>query len=133
MVLRRMFGHKRDEVTREWRKLHNEEFNDMYCSPDIVWVIKSRRLRWVVHVVRIGERKGVYRVMGKPEALRQRDSLKDSDVDGCIILRLLFWKRDVGVWTLCRVFIHIFLSQTMSLSNTMFQLLCRYFLWCPYH
>ena len=49
-VLRRIFGPKRDEVTGEWRKLHNEELNDLYCSPNIVWVIKSRRMRWAGHV-----------------------------------------------------------------------------------
>jgi hypothetical protein len=53
-VLRRIFGPKRDEVTGEWRKLHSEDLSDMYCSPDIVRVIKSRRMRWVGHVVRIG-------------------------------------------------------------------------------
>jgi len=59
---------KRDKVTGEWRKLHNEELNDLYCSPNIVWVIKSRRMRWVGHVARMGERRGVYRVLvGKPE------------------------------------------------------------------
>ena len=59
---------KRDEVTGEWRKLHNEEPNDLYCSPNIVRVIKSRRMRWAVHVARMGERRGVYRVLvGKPE------------------------------------------------------------------
>jgi hypothetical protein len=49
-VLRRIFGPKRDEVTGEWRKLHNEEVNDLYCSPNIVRVIKSRRMRWAGHV-----------------------------------------------------------------------------------
>jgi len=67
-VLRRVFGPKRDEVTGEWRKLHNEELSDLYCSPNIVQVIKSRRMRWVGHVALVGERRGVYRVLvGKPE------------------------------------------------------------------
>ena len=58
-VLRRIFGPKRDEVTGEWGKLHNEELNDLYSSPNIVWVIKSRGKRWVVHIVHMGERKGI--------------------------------------------------------------------------
>ena len=70
-VLRRIFGPKRVDVTGEWRELHNEELNDLYCSPNIVRVIKSRRMRWVRHVARMGERRGVYRVLvGKPEGKR---------------------------------------------------------------
>ena len=70
-VLRRIFGPRRDEVTGEWRKLHNEELNDLYCSPSIVRVIKWRRMRWAGHVERMGERRGVYRVLvGKPEGKR---------------------------------------------------------------
>jgi hypothetical protein len=70
-VLRRVFGPKKDEVTGKWRKIHNEELNDLYCSPNIVRVIKSRRMRWVVHVARMRERRGIYRVlMGKPEGKR---------------------------------------------------------------
>ena len=61
-VLRRIFGPKRDEVTGEWRKLHNEELNDLFSSPNIVRVIKSRRMRWAGYVARMGERRGVYRV-----------------------------------------------------------------------
>jgi hypothetical protein len=60
-VLRGIFGPERDEVTGEWRKLHNEELNDLYCSPNIVRVIKSRRLMW--HVVRVGDRKDEYRIL----------------------------------------------------------------------
>jgi hypothetical protein len=69
-VLRRIFGPKRDEVTGEWRKLHNEELHYLYSSPNIVRVIKSRR-RWPGHVARLGEERGMYRVlMGKPERKR---------------------------------------------------------------
>jgi len=57
-VLRRIFGPKKDEVTGEWRKLHNEELNDLYCSSDIVRVIKSRRMRWAGHVAHMGEENG---------------------------------------------------------------------------
>ena len=67
-VLRRIFGSKRDGVTGEWRKLHNEELNDLYCSPNIFRVITSRRMRWAGHVARVVERRGVYRVSaGKPD------------------------------------------------------------------
>jgi hypothetical protein len=68
-VLRRIFGPKRNEVRGEWRKLHNEELHDLYSSPIIV--IKSRRMRWAGHVARMGEERGVYRVLlGKPEGKR---------------------------------------------------------------
>jgi hypothetical protein len=80
-VLMRIFGPKRDEVTGEWRKLHNEELNDLYFAPSIVWLIKSSRMRWVGHVTRMDERRGVYRVlMGKPEGKRP-------GVNGRIIVR----------------------------------------------
>jgi hypothetical protein len=70
-VLRRIFGSRRDEVTREWRKLHDEEPNDLHSSPSIVQVIKSRGMRWAGHVASMWERKGVYRVLvGKPEGKR---------------------------------------------------------------
>jgi hypothetical protein len=62
-VLRRVFGPKRDEVTGEWRKLHNEELNDLYSLSNIVLVVKSRRMRWVGHVARMGEDRGVRRVL----------------------------------------------------------------------
>ena len=72
MVLRRIFGPKRDKVTGEWRRLLNEELNDLYSSPNIVRVIKSRRMRWAGHVARTGEERGVYSVLlGKPEGRRQ--------------------------------------------------------------
>ena len=73
----KIFGPKRDEVTKEWRKLHNEELNDLYSSPNIVWAIKSRRMRWAGHVVHIGEREGIYRVLvGKPEGKRPLGRLR---------------------------------------------------------
>jgi len=71
MVLRRIFGPRRDEVTGKWRRLHNEELNDLYLSPNIVRVIKSRRMRWAGHVARMGEEREVCRVLvGKPEGKR---------------------------------------------------------------
>ena len=70
-ALRGIFGLKRDEVTGEWRKLNNEELNDLYCSPNNFRVIKSRRMRWTGHVARVEESRGVYRVLvGKPEEKR---------------------------------------------------------------
>jgi len=67
-VLRKMFGPKRDEVTGEWRKLHNDELSDLYSLPNIVRVVKSRRMRWAGHVARMGEGRVVRRVLvGKPE------------------------------------------------------------------
>ena len=70
-MLRRVFGPKRDEVTGEWRKLHNEELSDLYFLPNIVRVVKSRRMRWAGHVSRMGDGRGVHRVLiGKPEGKR---------------------------------------------------------------
>ena len=84
-VLRRIFGPKRDEVTGEWRKLHNEELNDLTFSPNIIHVIKSRRIGWAGRVARMGEKRGVYRVLvGNPEGKRP---LGRPGVDGRLILR----------------------------------------------
>ena len=70
-VLRKVFGPKRDEVTGEWRKLHNEELNDLYSLPNIVQVVKSGQMRWAGHVARMGEDRGVHRVLvRKPEGKR---------------------------------------------------------------
>jgi len=96
-VLRRIFGRRRDEVTGEWRKLHNEDLNGLYSSPNIVRVIKFRRMRGAGHVAR----------MGRGEAytgfwwgnLRERDHLGDAGVDGRIILGWIFRKWNLGVWT----------------------------------
>jgi len=68
MVLMRIFGPRKNEVTGEWRRVHKEELNDLCSSPNIVRVIKSRRMKWAGHVARMGEERGVYRVLvGKPE------------------------------------------------------------------
>jgi hypothetical protein len=70
-VLRRIFGPKRDEVTGEWRKLHNEELHNLYSSPDIIRQVKSRRMRWAGHVARIREERKLYKVLvGKPKGRR---------------------------------------------------------------
>ena len=87
-----IFGPKRDEVTGEWRKLHNEELCDLYCLPNIIRVVKSRRMIWAWHVARMVEGRGAYRVL--MENLRERDNLEDPDVDGRIILRWIFRKWD---------------------------------------
>jgi hypothetical protein len=64
-VLRRIFGSKRDGVTGGWRKLHNEELHNLYCSPSIIRIIKSRRMRWAGRLARMGEKRNVYRVIGR--------------------------------------------------------------------
>jgi hypothetical protein len=81
-MLRRIFGPKRDEVTSEWRKLHNEGLNDLYSSPNIVWVIKLRRMRLAGHVAHMG---GEERVLVRN--LMERDHLEDPSIDGRVILR----------------------------------------------
>jgi hypothetical protein len=82
---------------REWGNLHKEELNDLYCSPKAVQVMKSRQMRWVGHVARMGERRGVYRF--RWGNLRERDHLGDPGIHERVILRWIFRKRDVGVWT----------------------------------
>ena len=95
-VLRRIFGPRRDEATGDWRRLHNEELNDLQSTPNIVRVIKSRRLRWAGHVC-VWVRRGVYRVLvGKPEGKRP---WIDLGVDGWIILGWISRRWDVGMWT----------------------------------
>jgi hypothetical protein len=95
-VLRGLLGPRGDEVTGEWRKLQNEEVNDLYCSPNIVRVISSR-MRWAGHVACIGERRGqVYKGVWWGN-LRERDHLGDPGVDGRMILRWIFRKWDVRV------------------------------------
>jgi hypothetical protein len=71
MVLRRIFGPKRDDVTEDWRKLHNEGLHNLYSSPNIIMLIKSRRMRWAGHVARMGETRNAYRILvGRPEGKR---------------------------------------------------------------
>jgi len=85
MVQSRIFGPKMDEVTVEWRRIHNEERKDLYCSPNIIWVIKSRRRRQAGHVERMGIEEVHTRFSW--EHLRERDHLEDPGVDGRIILK----------------------------------------------
>ena len=76
-MLRRIFGSKNDEVTEEWRKLHKEELNVLYSASNIVRVIKSRIMRQEGHVARMGDRRGIYRVLvGKPEGKRPLGRLR---------------------------------------------------------
>jgi hypothetical protein len=94
-VLRRIFGHKNDEATGEWRRLHNEELNDLYSSPNIIRVIKSRRMRWTGHVARMARRE-VHTGFWWGD-LREGDHLGDPGVDGRIILKRIFKKWDGGM------------------------------------
>ena len=95
-VLRRIFGPRRDEVTGEWRRLHNEDLNDLYSSPNIVRVKIPRRKRWAGHVARMGEERG--RTGSWWGNLRERDHWGDLGVDGWIILDWISRRWDVGTW-----------------------------------
>ena len=103
-MLRRVFGPKRDDVIGEWRKLHNEELSDRYSLPNIVRMVKWRRIRWAGHVARMGEGRGVHRVL--VVNLREIDHWGDPDVDGRIILRWIFRKFErivVTGWSWLRI------------------------------
>jgi hypothetical protein len=80
-VLRRIFGPKRDEVTGEWRQLHNEELHDLYSSPSIIRIIKTRRMRWACHVARMGKRNTYRLLVKKPEGKRPLGRLRRRWVD----------------------------------------------------
>ena len=95
--MRRIFGSRRDEVTGDWRRLHNEELNDLYCSPNIARVIKSRRMRWARHVARMGEERREYRVLvGKPEGKRPLGRPRRRWVDN---IKTISRRCDMGIWT----------------------------------
>jgi len=96
-VLRRIFGPRRNEVTGEWRRFHNEELNDLYCSPNIVRVIKSRRMRWAGHVARMGKERGCIGSWWGNR--REGGHWGDRGIDGWIILGWLSRRWDVGIWT----------------------------------
>jgi len=91
------FGLRRDEVTGEWRRLHNEELNDLYCSPNIVRVIKSIRMRWAGHVVRMGEE--MVCIGSWWGNRRERDHWGDLGADGWIMLGWISRRWDAGMWT----------------------------------
>jgi hypothetical protein len=92
-VLRRIFGPNRDEVTGEWRKLRNEELHDLYSSPSIIRIMKSRRMRWAGHVARMGERRNAYRLLvGKPQGKRSLGRPSRRWVDSIrMVLREVGW------------------------------------------
>ena len=107
-VLRRIFGPKRDEVTGEWRKLHNEELNDLYCSPNTVRVIKWRRIRWAGHVASMGEGRGVYtvlvwkpegnRLLGRPRCRWEINNKMDLQEEGCGRMYWIELAQDREMW-----------------------------------
>jgi len=99
MVLRRIFGPRRDEVTGEWRRLRNEELNDLYCSPNMVRVIKWRRMGWAGDVAHMGEERGVYRVLvGKPEGRRPTCKWMDLQEVGCGYMDWIGLAQDKDRW-----------------------------------
>jgi len=99
----RVFGPKRDEVTGEWRKLHNEDLRDLYSLPNIVQVVKSRRMRWAGHMARVVKGRGVHGVL--VGNLRERDHWGDPDIEWRIILKWIFgkWQGVETGWSWLRI------------------------------
>ena len=107
-VLRGIFGPKRGVGTGEWRKLHNEELNDLYCSPNIVRVIKSRSMKGVGHIARMGERRGLYRVLvgkskekkplGRPRHRWEVNIKMDHQAVGCGVMDWIDLAQDTDRW-----------------------------------
>jgi hypothetical protein len=96
-VLRRVFGPEMEEVTGEWRRLRNKKLDDLYSSSNIIWVIKSRRMRWARHLARVEERRGAYRILvGRPEGRRLIGIPRHR---WRIILTWIIKKWNVGAWT----------------------------------
>jgi hypothetical protein len=96
-VLRRILGPKRDEVTGEWRKLHNEDLHVLYSPPNIIRQMKSRRMGWAGHVARIGMKRKVYKVLaGTPEGKKH---LEDQNVDGRMGLEWILGRLAGGVYS----------------------------------
>jgi hypothetical protein len=95
-VLRAIFGSKRDELTGGWRKLHNEELHNLYSSPSIIRMIKSRRMRWAGHVTPMGAKRNSYRILaGKPEGKRPLGRLRCRWVDNIKMeLRMEWYRQD---------------------------------------
>jgi hypothetical protein len=96
-VLRKIFGPTRDKITGEWRRLHNQELYDLYCSPNINQVIKSRRMRWAGHVAHMGA--GQVHIEFWWENLRERGHLEDLGIDRRMILKWIFQRWDGRAWT----------------------------------
>jgi hypothetical protein len=90
-------GLKGEEVIGKWRRLHKVELYDLYFSPNIIWVFKSRRMRWVGHVAHIRDRRGAYRFLVGD--MMERDHLKELSIDGSIILKGTFREWDGEMWT----------------------------------
>jgi len=117
-VLRRIFEPKRDEVIGGWISLHNEELNDLYCSPNIIRVIKSRRMRWAGHVAPMGEMRGVYRVLvGKPWGTRPLGRPRHR-WQGNIKMDL----QEVGWWGMDSIYLAQFRNRWWALVNEVMNL-----------